>query len=250
MFVIVDMSDNRKRLFEKYRRHDIETKRFDVKSCAPFFVAKSHREYTGLELLKETVKRYGFALFPDKEKPPQPLEELTFTPHVLPLKMLIKTAANHYGALKSAQQKVTVSVVDKMGKASDMIGELASAVRYVRVVSAKTKLYESVSQKIYERCGAVVMVTDNFSTIYGSDIILSVDDKGLENFDVGTIIVYQKYSNLKNVHVMNNTSINYAKFDSESLGVNKYRFICALYETCGYRIYDVPIFEGFEKIAL
>lgn len=53
MFVIIDMSDDRKRIFEKYRRHDIEIKRFDVKGCAPFFCLKAHRRFYDAEEIKK-----------------------------------------------------------------------------------------------------------------------------------------------------------------------------------------------------
>lgn len=245
MFVIIDMSDAKKRIFEKYRKHETVITRHDVCSSAPFFVARAHKLYPDLAELKHIVTRYGCAIASDGVFLPDSFDSLMFRPHILPLKMLIKSAA---AALSSkGKSNISVTVIDKDAKVPSDIEQLVPFARRVRVITAKHSLYDESVSRIYKNLGAVVMVSDNYSTAYGSDLIISLDDKELNGFDYGKIIVYKKYSPQSNVFVLDKCRFNYHGFDSEKYGVDSYLFLCALYETCGYRLDQLPMFDGAIK---
>lgn len=249
MFVIIDMSDDRKRIFEKYRRHDIELKRFDVKGCAPFFTLKAHKVYYDTKEIRKTVERYGLALFSHETSAPTELSDLEFKPYVLPLKMLICSAAAYYGYLDKEQRHACVTVIDKRAKCCDVIELLANNVRYVRVITDKADKYESVCRMIYEKSGAAVYVTSELASAYGSDMILSVDNSEICDFDCGKIMVYKKTAEQKNAYSFSHCKAAYPNFDCEKAGVDSYLLICALYETCGYHPNGVPLFDGFDAAA-
>ncbi len=247
MFVIIDMSNNQRRLFEKYRRHEIELKRHDVHSCAPFFVASCHRNYTDFDKLRAIVERYGVALFARDTQVPQQLVDLEFEPTVLPLKMLIKTVAEHL----SRQEKrcdLTVSIIDKSAKAGDVLHYIAKQARYVSVLTSRMDRYEFYTERIYNSMGISVDLTDNLSSLYSSDIIISVDDKELDFFDKSKIISYRKYTQNQNVFTLCESDLFYKKFDCERFGIDKFRFVCALYETCGYHLKEIPIFKDITTL--
>lgn len=249
MFVIIDMSDDRKRIFEKYRRHDIEIKRFDVKGCAPFFCLKAHRRFYDAEEIKKTVGRYGLAVFAHDIPIPHELSDLEFKPYTLPLKMLICSAAAYYGSLGEKQRRECVTVIDKRAKCCDVIWTLANNVRYVRVITDKAEKYEDACRKIYEKCGAAVSVTDKLASAYGSDMIISVDNSEVKDFDCGKIMVYKKTAEQKNAYSFSSCRTVYPGFDCERAGVDSYLLLCALYETCGYRPEGIPLFDGFDAAA-
>lgn len=247
MFVIVDMSDKRKRIFEKYRRHEIELKRHDVCSCAPFFVAKGHRDYTDYNELKKIVECYGVALFAKGFEVPDILAPLEFYPTVLPLKMLVKTVAEYFSK-QQEMSDLTVTVVDKSAKAGDILYLLAKNVRYVRVVTSRMDRYGFFAEKIYNSMGISVELTNDLSHAYGSDIVISTDDKNLEHFDKCKIISYKKHTDNPNVFALSCSDLSYGKFNSEEYGIDKYLFICALYETCGYHLKEIPIFKDISTL--
>lgn len=249
MFVIIDMSDDRKRIFEKYRKHDIEMKRFDVKGCAPFFYLKAHKEYYDAAEIKETVNCYGQALFAHGFAPPRALADLEFKPYTLPLKMLVCSAAAYYRSLSAKKRNVTVTVIDQRAKCGDVIGTLAECVRYVRVISDKTDRYESICREIYKKSGAAITVTDDIACAYGSDMILSVDNKSISDFDCGKIMVYKKSAEQKNAYSFSSCNAEYPLFDCDKAGIDSYLLLCALYETCGYRIEEMPLFKNFDAAA-
>ncbi|MBQ8227747.1 MAG: hypothetical protein IJZ88_01905 [Clostridia bacterium] len=247
MFVIVDMSDGQKRIFEKFRKHEIELKRHDVKGCAPFFVAHCHRDYTDFDELKKIVSRYGVALFAQNDILTQKLTPVAFTPTVLPLKMLIKTVGEFF-ARQSERCNLSVAVIDKSARACDTMSTLAENVRYVRVITSRFDRYEICASEIFASYGISIDLSDNVASAYGSDVVISVDDAGLSNFDRGKIICYKKQTQNKNVFTLSQSDLNYAKFDCERYGIDKFTFICALYETCGYHLPHIPCFKDMGEL--
>lgn len=247
MFVIVDMSDGRKRLFEKFRRHEIELKRHDVKGCAPFFVAKCNRKYTDLSELKRLISRYGVALAGQDEMLRNELGDILFEPTVLPLKMLVKTTGEYFAREKERQNK-TVTVFDENARACDVIGCLARNVRYVRVVTSRFDRYEIASAEVFASYGISIEISDNLATAYGSDVIISLTDKPFAEFDCGRIICYKKHTKNPNSYALNHTDLSYDKFDCERYGIDKFTFICALYETCGYYLKKIPVFSELNGV--
>lgn len=242
MFVIVDMSDNRKRIFEKFRQHEIELSRQDVKGCAPFFIAKCHRNYTDYDELKRIISRYGVALFSKEIVPKEQLASLQFVPAVLPLKMLVKTVSEGY-ALQKARCNRTVTVIDPNGGACDEVASLVRNVRYVRVVTSRSDRYSLAADKIFDFYGITIDVSDKISTSYGSDIIISLDDSAFDGIDCGRIICFRRKTSNKNVFVVNQCELKYDRFNSEDFGIDSFVFICALYETCGYHLHQIPVFK-------
>lgn len=242
MFVIVDMPDSKKRLFEKFRRHEIELKRHDVKGCAPFFVASGYRNYTDFAQLKKLISRYGVALVGQDEMLRNELGSVMFEPSVLPLRMLVQTVGEYFLREKEQRNK-TVAIVDENAKACDVVGSLARNVRYVRVITSRFDRYEITAAEIFNAYGISVELSDNLATAYGSDVIISLDDKAFGDYDYGRIFCYKKYTRNRNSFVLNHTDLSYNKFDCERYGIDKFTFICALYETCGYHIRKMPVFD-------
>ncbi len=242
MFVVVDMPDGKKRLFEKFRRHEIELKRHDVKGCAPFFVASCHRDYTDFAQLKKLISRYGVALVGQDEMLKNELSSVLFEPTVLPLKMLVKTVGEYFLREKEQRNK-TVSVIDENAKACDMLTCLASNVRYVQVITSRLDRYEAAAAEIFNAYGISVGLSDNIATAYGSDVIISLNDKAFADYDCGRIFCYKKHTRNRNAFAFSRTDLSYDKFDCERYGVDNFTFICALYETCGYHIGKIPVFD-------
>ncbi len=249
MFVVIDMSNNKKRLFEKYRYHEIELERHDVPLSAPFFVAKCHKKYTNIQQLKRIVECYGCALFPQSSEIPNEIRELQFKPETLPLKMLIKTVAEHF----SKQQELfdtSVSIIDKSAKAGDMLHLLSKHVRYVRVVTNRPDKYALFADNLYSSMGISVEITSNILSAYSSDLVISLNDLHLDGFDKSKILVYEKSTQNKNVFCLNKCDSVYPDFDSKKYNIDSFLFLCALYETCGYRLPYLPSFKCCENTAI
>ncbi len=241
MFVIIDMSENKNRIFEKWRKHEIELNRFDVASAAPFFVLKANKKYTDIARVKSLVECYGSAIFAKGYEIPTQLRELEFQPSVLPLKMLIKTVADYF-LRQEAMGEVSVSVVDEFAKAGDMLQYLAKSVRYLRVITSRPDRYELYSNKLYSSLGISVELSGDLMSAYGSDVIISLDDTKLEDFNKSKIVVHKKLSSNRNVYCLDKSDLKYKFFDCTRYGIDEFYFLCALYETCGYRIKDIPNF--------
>ncbi len=241
MFVIIDMSENKNRIFEKYRKHDIQLSRYDVSSSAPFFVLKGHRKYTDISKVKRVVECYGSAVFAKGYEVPEELRSLEFVPTVLPLKMLIKTVAEYFSRQECVGD-LSVSVVDEFAKAGDSLQYLAKSVRYLRVITNRMDRYEFYCNQLYSSTGISVEMSNDLMTAYASDIIISLDDTRLTTFDKSKIIVHKKYSTNKNVRFLDKCDLEYKNFDCTRYGIDKFYFLCALYETCGYRLKDIPTF--------
>lgn len=248
MFVVVDMSNSPKRIFEKFRHHEIELKRYDVKGCAPFFVARCHRDYTDFAELKAIIERYGVALLPDGEAAVKQLAPLEFVPTVLPLKMLVKTVGEYFCS-RDVRCDLAVTVIDKSAKVCDVLPILAKNVRYVRVITSRYDRYEMCAEDIFNSYGISIDVSDDLSVSYGSDMIISLDDKELASFDCGKIICFKKYTQNPNVFTLSQSDLLYKKFDSEKFGIDKFTFVCALYETCGYYLSQIPVFKDINELS-
>ena len=247
MFVIVDMPDGRKRIFEKFRRHEIELKRHDVKGCAPFFVASCHRNYTDFNELKKLISRYGVALVGQDEMLRNEMSSVLFEPTVLPLKMLVKTVGDYFGREKENQSK-TVTVFDDNARACDVIGCLARNVRYVRVVTSRFDRYEIAAAEVFASYGISIELSDDVSTAYGSDVIITLSDEPFKDFDCGKVICYKKHTQNPNFFALNQTNLSYDRFDCERYGIDNFTFVCALYETCGYYLKKIPVFTELNGV--
>lgn len=247
MFVVIDMSDEKQRLFEKYRKHEISLKRYDVRSATPFFVAKCHKKYTDFNELKRIINRYGVALFDEKTEIPELLKELAFEPSVLPLKMLVRTVSEYFAGQKS-RCDLSVAVIDVSAKVCDVLPLLARQVRYVRVITSRADKYDLCADTIYKTLGISVEISDDLISAASCDIIISVDDKQSDFFTDAKIICYNKTTQKSNVFSLKDSQISYDKFDCDKYGINKFTFICALYETCGYHLKEIPVFKDISTI--
>lgn len=247
MFVVIDMSDERKRIFEKRRKHNITLIRHDVKGCAPFFVAKCHRKYTDINELRALVECYGVALFPDEGIIPEEMKHLSFEPEVLPLKMLVKTVGNCLSQ-KNDGYDLTLSIVDPGAKCCDVIREVVNKVRYVRVITSRCDRYEMCVSQIFVSQGIKIDVTSDYSCLNGSDIVICVDDSLAKNADCKKIICFNKSDGNPLSTALFETKAAYSKFDSRQYGISPFRFLCALYETCGYPLKQPPLFDNTQAL--
>ncbi len=247
MFVIVDLTDERNRRFEKYRKHIIETKRCDVFGGAPFFVAAGHWKYTDKNQLEGIIKRCGTAIFKD-EKIPDGFLKYRFTPQVLPLRMLIKTVAEFFKKAKSNCKNITVCVVDDFAYSADDVLALSQYVRFVRVVTKRPDVYFATQKKAYSAFGAVITVGTDKSLCAKSDCAIALCDDEFDPLSVKCGLVYKKKSACDNVFSPSTASFSPPIFKEEQAKIDSFEFLSALFETCGYKIEKIPIFYDAKSI--
>ena len=77
MLAIVDLTDSRERIFEKFRKHEILISRAVIEKTQPVFIMKAHRKYTDFSLLEKIIRKYGKAVFLNNIIP-EGLEYLSF----------------------------------------------------------------------------------------------------------------------------------------------------------------------------
>lgn len=247
MFVIIDLSDVRKRRFEKYRKHIIETKRCDIFGSAPFFIARGHSEFYDYDELEGIIKRCGAALFKNKNIP-DGLEKYEFSPSVLPLKMLIKTAAEFYRNLPAEKRNVKVSIYDRYARAVSETAELSRYVRFVSVMTLRPGAYRKAAQSVYEESGAVIKVRDFAEREKECTLTVALSDREIIPSVSELCIVYSKYSACDNVFAAQISTFMPEGYEKECDGIDRFRFFCALFETCGYRISEIPQFSDAKSI--
>lgn len=247
MFVIVDLSDDRKRRFEKYRKHIIETKRCDILGGAPFFIAKGHKTYFEKEELERIIKRCGTALFKDGYIP-DGFEKYQFLPSVLPLRMLVQSAVAFFSENPETGRNLTLSIFDDYAFAAEETEALSQYVRFVKVITKRRDLYCAVQQKVYNLFGAVITVGEDASLAEKSDCVIALNDSQLMSFGMKCALVYCKSSYCGNVFAVCESSFFMRKFDNETKGIDDFLFLCALFETCGYKIREIPVFNDAKFI--
>lgn len=247
MFVIVDLTDERNRRFEKYRKHTIETRRCDVFGGAPFFVAKAHGVYFDKERLEGIIKRCGAAIFKN-EKIPDGFLKYRFTPQVLPLRMLIKTVAVFFKNAPISCKNITVCVVDDFAYAADDVFALSQYVRFVRVVTKRPDVYFATQRKAYSSFGAVITVGTDKSLCAKSDCAIALCDDEFDPFAVKCGLVYKKKSACDNIFSPSTDSFSLPIFKEEQAKIDGFEFFSALFETCGYKIEKIPIFYDAKSI--
>lgn len=243
MLAIVDLTDSRERIFEKFRKHDIIINRLDIEKAQPVFVIKAHRKYTDFFLLEKIIKRYGKAIFLNNIVP-EGFEYLSFKEYVLPLKMLIKTADEFYKLHPKYGRKISVGIFDKSACACDETASLCRFVRCVRVITDKTELYEKCAERVYKDCGAGILVSRNRLTANGCGLIISVDDKCVNDIYFGKAVVYRKLCNNNDVSELNEYRDSAILPLPDSFGIDRFTLLCALYEECGYRQDGISVFPG------
>lgn len=247
MFVIVDFEDNRKRRFEKYRKHTIETKRCDVLGSAPFFIAAAHAVYFDEQELVGIIKRCGTAIFRNGKIPPG-FEKYKFTPSVLPLIMLVRSASQFFELNPGFGKNACVSIIDKNGYAADETVHLSRSVRFVRVVTERADIYYRAGQRAYRSFGAVISSGSDSSLAGGSDCVIALSDKEFYPPGAGCALVYSKSTVCDNVFVPRRSTFLYDGFETEACGIERFEFLCALFETCGLKIKEKPIFSDTKSI--
>lgn len=246
MFVIIDLSDERQRRFEKYRKHIIETKRCDILGGAPFFVARGHRRYVDFAELKKIIKRCGTAIFKDGYIP-DGFEKYSFVPSVLPLRMLVNSAVDFFRENPSAG-RITVSIVDEYATAHKEVKMLSQYVRFVRVITKRPDLYSSVERDAYNSFGAVLLIEKNISAAKDSNLLIALNDGIFVPKEVEMAVVYSQKEYYENVFSVKNSSFLPVGFEKETDGTDKYQFFCGLFETCGYKIREIPVFFDAKSI--
>ena len=242
MFVIVDFSDERKRRFEKHRKHIIKTKRCDIFGGAPFFTASAHKIYFDRAELEGIIRQCGAAIFRDGAVP-DGFEKYCFTPSVLPLRMLVKSAAEFFSGAPPAVKNKTVCVADRYAYAAKETAELSRHVRFVRVITGRADAYYAVQKEVYNSSGAVMSVGEDANLTYGSDCVIALSDGVFDPLSVPLSLVYQKNSHCDSVFAARASSFLPSGFEEATAEIDKLEFLCALFETCGYKIPEIPVFS-------
>lgn len=241
MFVIVDFTDERKRRFEKHRKHIIKTKRCDIFGGAPFFTASAHKIYFDRAELEGIIRQCGTAIFRGGAVP-DGFEKYCFTPSVLPLRMLIKSAAEFFSGVPPAAKNKTVCVADRYAYAAKETAELSRHVRFVRVITARADAYYAVQKEVYNSFGAVMCVSEDANLAYGSNCVIALSDGDFDPLSVPLSLVYQKNSHCDSVFAARASSFLPSGFEEATAEIDKLEFLCALFETCGYKIPEIPVF--------
>lgn len=242
MLAIVDLTDSRERIFEKFRKHEIIINRVDIEKTQPVFVIKAHRKYADFSLLEKIIKRYGKAIFINNLVP-EGFQYLSFKEYELPLKMLIKTAAEFYKLRPKYGKTISVGIFDRSACARAETASLCRFVRCVRVVTDKTEIYEKCAERVYKDCGAGMLVSRNSLTANGCGLVIAVDDNCINDIYFKKAVVYRKYSNNNGVSELNEYRDAAILPLPESFGIDRFTLLCALYEECGYRQGDISVFS-------
>ena len=241
MLAVVDLTDKRKRLFERFRKHGIDIERLYIDGAEPVFLIRAHREYTDFSRLRPVIESCGKAVFLNNEMPDE-LADLQFQPYALPLKMMVKSAADHFKKQPKSSCRVTLSVIDEFAQACKEVSLAVRYVRCVRVITSKGGRYEQTAQNLFNQCGASLMISDDLNTANGSDYIISYDDRYLNDIEFKYGMVYKSNLRLRNVVQMCGSEV-ITDFHCDAVGESdKFQFLCALYEECGYKADPIPSF--------
>ncbi len=249
MFVIADFTNEEKRLFEKFRKHDFEFTRCNVQGCAPFFILRGHRLYSDMAEAENIIKQFGLAIFKDDIVPGE-LGRYKFKPRVLPVKMIIKSVCEVYSDCPELSKNITVSVFDPYAKFCDEVTELSCCVRFLKVVTKRTDVYEKIQQKIYSMNGAAIYVGNNQASADGSDIAIALSDDELTEREIKYAFVYYKSSFDRNIFQAQKYILPISGYEKEAEKVDYFSFFSALYETCGYKILKIPSFSDVKSFFL
>ncbi|MCQ2480197.1 MAG: hypothetical protein MJ120_06095 [Clostridia bacterium] len=247
MFVIVDLTDEKIRRFEKYRKHIIETRRCDVFGGAPFFIAKAHGVYFDHDELEGIIKRCGTAIFKEN-KIPDGFQKYRFTPQVLPLRMLIATATDYFRKVSAGERNRTVCVMDKLAYGLEDTVNLCRYVRFVRVITERPDVYLAAQRESYLKWGAVMTVGTDRSLSAKSDCVIALSDTEFDPLSVKFAMVYEKKSACDNVFAPETSGFLPPNFKDEAAGIDSFELFSAIFETCGYKIEKIPYFYDAKSI--
>ncbi len=156
--------------------------------------------------------------------------------------MLVKSAAEFFSGAPPAVRNKTVCVADRYAFAAAETAELSRYVRFVRVITDRTDAYYAVQKEVYRSCGAVMSVGTDRNLAYGSDCVLALSDSDFDPLSVPFSLVYQKNSACDSIFTVRESSFLPSEFEKETAGIDKLEFLCALFETCGYKIHEIPVF--------
>lgn len=250
MLSIVVFSSGGRRFFCRRKKRAITAAKTDIPAAEPVFVIKAG-EKADPQRLRSVIKRYGKALFAGG-RVPDGMEDLCFHASALPLKMLVKTAADFYSLQPKSRRSIVLSVFDDRAAACNEVSELCRYVRRVRVVTSKTAAYEECARGVFESCGACLMVSVSRYTAQKSDLIISLDDRALDGIDFKKAVVYRKMTDLPDVLELNRSFAGYDDDRFADFISDRFTLLCALYEECGYKIRKIPVFschDAFKELT-
>ena len=245
MLCIVDLTDNRNRFFERFRKHNIDFKRAEINGSQPVFLIRSHSRYSDFSALKNVISRCGKALFVNGHIP-DGFETLAFKAQVLPLKMLVETAVGYFKLLPRSSQKITVTVFDKNACACSETAALCRYVRSVRIITDNIKAYKKCASAVFESCGACMFVSGSSYAANKSDIVIAADDLMLQNIEFSKAVVFKKHTQKPNVYELNDCRKSIEIPGLNDAGIDNFTLMCALFEECGYKLNSIPVFYGAE----
>ena len=247
MFAVVDLSDERNRRFEKYRKHPFTVKRCDVFGCAPFFTVEGHGRYSDFGELGRIISRIGTAIFKDGNVP-EGLEKCVYSPTVLPLRMLVKSVSEYFREQSTTGRNRKICVVDEKAYAAKEVTELSRYARFVRVVTGRRDTYSAAEQEAFKSFGAVITAGENRNLVCGCDCVIALSDRSFNPSSAELSLVYSKTAACDNVFAVKECSTLPEISDKAPAGIDRFEFYCALFETCGLRINEIPVFNDAKSI--
>ncbi|HBL41651.1 MAG TPA: hypothetical protein DDY98_08935 [Ruminococcaceae bacterium] len=215
-----------KRLFAR-RRCLAEAVQTAVKGGAPFLrlAVTPSRKGVDWALVERAVGRNGrFALLPDGIVPPQGCRIQCFAPDILPLKIMLNTAAQQ---LKDGrEQGRSLLICDEEAVLADYVDCVAPCASLIRVQTERPQAYYEASARLMERFGVAISVcpTENETEEFDAAVSMKPLASAGVSFDVQSLL---------DGSIPFTVPEEYLRLCPEQ--IEPFLFLCALYECSGVR---------------
>ena len=159
MFCTVSVSQEEQKGLFRRRRCSIQAGQTAVKGGAPFLSLFVLPGKKGVDwpMVEQTAGRSGrFALFPEQLELPQGCRLRRFTPEVLPLKIMLNTAAKVLS--DGREQGRSLLICDENAVLAPYLDRIVPCASRVRVQTERPDLYYETTARVMDRFGAAVAV--------------------------------------------------------------------------------------------
>lgn len=227
MFCAVCIAPREKKGLFYRRRCEAEAVRTAVKGGAPFLRLTVFPGRKGVDwgLVERAAGRSGrFALLPDGVEWPPSCRLRRFVPEVLPLKIMLNTAAETLRDGK--EQGRSLLIRDENAVLSPYIDRVVLCASQIRVQTERPELYYEAAARVMERFGAAVSVGP-VEPVSGT-VDAAVTNEPLENAKMNFAA-----QSLMDGQTPFEMPEEYRRLCPE--GIDPFLFLCALYECSGVR---------------
>ena len=240
MFCTVTVLPREKRGLFLRRRCLVENVQTAVKGGAPFrrLTVTPGRKGVDWPLVEQAAGRSGrFTLAPDGVEWPPSCRLRRFVPEVLPLKLMLNTAAK---ALKDGhEQGRTLLICDEAAVLSPFLDQVVLCASTIRVQTERPELYYEAAARVMERFGAAVAVSPMGAAVGEVDAAVAGEPvkNAKTNFAAQSLLSGRTPFPVPE---------EYRRLCPE--GIDPFLFMCALYECGGVRaVGDLTLPEKTEQ---